>query len=187
MNSASSDDLAGQTPYPWLYIDTGLMTPTAEIRKQARELAARCRSLQLATLDEAGIPHASYAPFYRDPSGSFYIYVSTLSAHTRHLGCGRASILLIEDESRTNQIYARKRLGFQCAASFIDRGNPEFDRAIRGLAGRHGEIVDTLCQLSDFLLCKLDPEKGTFVKGFGQAYSLDPALEKFEHLVPEQA
>ena len=160
------------------------MTGTAEIRKQVRELVTCCRSLQLATLDEDGIPHASYAPFYRNRSGSFYIYVSTLSMHTRHLSHGRAGILLIEDESRTSQIYARKRLGFRCTTSFVDRGSPEFESSLKGLAERHGEIVDTLYRLRDFLLCRLDPEAGNFVMGFGQAYSVDPAFENFEHLKP---
>ena len=49
---------------------------------------------------------------------------------------------------------------------------------------RHGEIIDLLTSLPDFLLFELEPESGTFVKGFGQAYRVNAELTKAEHINP---
>ena len=139
----------------------------------------------LSTVDEHGQPYASYAPFVRDESGNFYVYVSELSRHTGNLGLGVASILMIEDESATEQIYARKRLGFQCQVNLIDRSEPLHPDILSRFHRRHGEVMKLLSSLEDFRLFQIKPETGTFVKGFGRAYRVNPKLTVAEHIGPE--
>ena len=158
------------------------MSKVDPIIRQAIELVEKCNSLQLATIDENGIPHASYAPFYRNLSGDYYIFVSTLSSHTSNFDNGLASILLIEDESSTDQIYARTRLGFSCACTSVDPSWAEFQKALDGLKTRHGNIILTLRQLSDFKLYRLSPHEGTFVLGFGKAYKISAAMDSIRHV-----
>ncbi len=157
-----------------------------ELRTCASELLKRCRSLQLATVDQHGKPLASYAPFYRTDNGDYFIFVSTLSSHTSNLAIGTASILIIDDEARKSQIYARNRLGFHCNCQQVRTDNILYGKILKGLEERHGAIIQTLRTLADFRLYRLRPESGSFVVGFGQAYEVSPDLENFSHIVPEK-
>ena len=65
-------------------------------------------SVMLATINDEGdtpVPEASYAPvLVRD--GKYYIFVSELALHTRNLLRNKsASLLFIEDESNSNNIF----------------------------------------------------------------------------------
>ncbi len=155
-----------------------------ELRKRASELVKRCKSLQLATVNHNGTPLASYAPFYRIDDGDYFIFVSTLSSHTGNLTTGTASILIIDDESRTSQIYARNRLGFNCNCQQVKPNESQYEQILEGLEKRHGTIIQTLRTLADFQLYRLCPEPGSFVIGFGQAYEVSPDLKNFSHIVP---
>ncbi len=152
-----------------------------EIADEARKFIGSKRSLELATVTQDGQPLASYAPFYRSDSGIFYIFVSTLAAHTSNLDNANfdnriASILIIEDEKNTPQIYARARLSFQCITDEVPPGVSEFDEALGKLKEIHGAVITTLSSLADFRLFKLTPQSGRYIKGFGQAYEIDSLL-----------
>ena len=142
--------------------------------------------MQLATVGQHGKPLASYAPFYRTDNGDYFIFVSTLSSHTSNLATGTASILIIDDEARTSQIYARNRLGFHCNCQQVRPDNTLYGEILKGLEERHGAVIQTLRTLADFRLYRLRPESGSFVVGFGQAYEVSPDLEDFSHIVPEK-
>ena len=150
--------------------------------------------MSLSTIDENGQPHASYAPFVRDNPGNFYVYVSELSRHTPNLLLTSrssairpqsASILLIEDEGTSTQIYARKRIGFQCQVRQVYSAQPLHQEILSFFCDRHGKVIDLLTSLPDFLLFQLQPASGTFVKGFGQAYRVNAELTKAESIGPE--
>lgn len=155
-----------------------------KLRREASELVNRCQSLQLATVNQDGAPLASYAPFYRSDDGDYYVFVSILSAHTANLVSGTASILLIEDEERSPQIYARKRLGFACNCARISSDANDYPVILERLEERHGTVIQTLRTLADFRLYRLRPTSGSFVIGFGQAYAVSPNLQEFEHVQP---
>lgn len=134
-------------------------------------LRNRCRSLILATTDADGTPQASPAPFVRDAQDRYHVFVSGLSPHTAHLASGRpVGILLVEDESATLQIFARRRLSHSCAVEEIGRGSGDWDACLARFGERFGSVVDLLRGLPDFRLFRLVPETGRFVLGFGQAY-----------------
>lgn len=146
-----------------------------------RELIARTQSLILATVDAAGNPNSSYAPFV-EIDNKFYILVSFMARHTKNLAEGRtASVMFIEDESATKQIYARERLTVDAVPSQIERDTDEWNTVIGKLKERHGKILDLLNEMTDFILITLSPVKGAYVNGFGSAYFVDENLEIVNH------
>lgn len=152
-------------------------------REIYRQLLSHSRSLILATTNADGSPLASAAPFIVDEQRQFYIFTSKLAAHTANLQrSGLASVMLIEDEAATAQIFARQRVTFACQASLIPRDTEEGEAALAQYEAHFGKMVGLLKSLPDFQLFKLQPQSGTLVIGFAQAYTLSG--ERFETLVP---
>ena len=138
-----------------------------------QQLLTDQQSLILATINEDGMPLASYTPYIVDEQKQFYIFISQLAAHTTNLQrSGQASLLLIEDETAVPQIFARRRLTFQCLANPIARETDEWNEILDQYQARFGDIVKMLRSLSDFHLFRLTPTAGLLVIGFGQAYEL---------------
>ncbi len=146
------------------------------------DLLNSSRSVILGTIDENGNPLSSYAP-YVYTEGSFQILVSFMAKHTHNLKYRkRASVMLIEDESATKQIYARDRLTIECEATVIEPETECWNHTINTLRERHGKIVDVLWGLNDFILINLKPVRGSYVNGFGSAYSVNADLTINDHV-----
>jgi heme iron utilization protein len=129
------------------------------------------QSIVISTVNEQGVPNASYAPFVIDDSKNIYIYVSGLSIHTQNIYANpRVSVLFIEDESKSQQIFARQRLSFDCTANLIERETENWYQIVDLFQSRFGEIVEIFRGLADFRIFKLTPSEGRFVIGFGAAY-----------------
>ncbi len=144
-----------------------------EAAKLFHELREKSLSLVLATVGNNGLPNVSYAPFVNDEYGNFYIYVSGLSEHTTKLLTNPlASILLIEDEVRAKQIFARKRITYQCRIDLVERNDEDYETVLNAMSARFGNVVNILRALPDFYLFRLSPVAGRFVTGFGKAYEL---------------
>ncbi len=141
------------------------------------------RSLQLSTVGPDGIPHCGYTPYLHQAPSSFYIFVSQLAAHTRHLlANGTVAIMIIADEQATSQIFARARVSYLCDATRIAPDKPDFTLVLDDYQQRHGKMAGMLRQLPDFVLFQLQPRSGQFVMGFGKAYTLTgDDLSVFEH------
>ncbi len=154
-----------------------------QVIQECDALIKHCQSLIMSTLDEAHQPHVSYTPFVRRDN-AFYVFLSDLASHTRHLKTHpQTSIMLIEDEQNTRQIFARTRVIYECTAELVSRDSAMWNPVLEKLQDRFGEIISTLRELSDFNLFRLTPEQGTFVKGFGQAYRLEGEhLNKAVHI-----
>lgn len=76
------------------------------------------RTVVLGTVSSGGIPNVSYAPFVMDEAKNIYIFVSKLSVHTSNIQANaRASVMLIEDETKSKQIFARRRLRYSCSVT----------------------------------------------------------------------
>jgi heme iron utilization protein len=145
-------------------------------------LLDKCQSAMLATVSTDGIPNASYAPFIRDEAQNFYIYISGLSTHTQNLASTpKVSLLLMEDEAKAEQIFARTRLTFECNAIELDRETEVWLQIADRFSDRFGEIIGIFRGLADFRIFKLTPYDGRFVMGFGAAYRLEG--ENFDRLV----
>jgi putative heme iron utilization protein len=130
------------------------------------------RSLHLASQCDDGYPYSSYAPFARDDQ-YLYVLLSDVAVHGGNLAReARASVLIVEDEGTSNELYARIRVGYQVQAEELDVGSPRWEHGVQCLEARHGERPRKLSALSDFRLFCLTPVTGRYVKGFGKAYTL---------------
>lgn len=159
-----------------------------EAYSRFKQLQDEVRSLMLGTVGEKGLPRVSYAPYVRDESGDFFVYVSHLSAHTSELIKNKiASVLLIEDESKVEQIFARVRISYLCDVVEIDRDDALYESTLACFKDRFGNVINVLGSLPDFVLLQLSPKSGRFVTGFGQAYDLTgDDLAQLAHVGPDQ-
>ncbi|MEZ9425149.1 heme utilization protein HutZ [Vibrio lentus] len=150
---------------------------------EIKEFRQERRTLQLATVDEEGRPNVSYAPFVQNQKG-YFVLISDIARHARNLKANpQVSLMMIEDEESSKQLYARKRLTFDAQASVVERETELWTQVIGQMQERFGEIIDGLSQLQDFSLFNLKAENGLFVKGFGQAYQVSgDDLVDFVHL-----
>lgn len=139
---------------------------------EIQELKAQALTLMLATVDNDGNPNVSYAPFVIH-NGEYRVLISTIARHARNLlDVPKVSLMVIEDESKSRQIFARRRLSFDSAARVVERHSDEWQQCINALKARHGNLLDELAKLEDFKLFSFKPERGLFVKGFGQAFQV---------------
>ena len=150
---------------------------------EIQEFRQQRKTIQLATVDEEGRPNVSYAPFVQNQEG-YFVLISEIASHARNLQVNpHVSLMLIEDEESSKQLFARKRLTFDAIASVVERDSPLWAQVIGQMQERFGEIVEGLSQLQDFVLFNLKAERGLFVKGFGQAYQVSgDDLVDFVHL-----
>ena len=145
----------------------------AEAQAGYEALLDRFQSIQLGTADQTGVPEASYSPSIVDEGRNFYVHVSELASHTSNLrDSARASVLIIEDESTAENLFARKRVAYQCSASLIERHSDQWENVVDQFEEKFGKIIGFLRTMEDFHLFKLTPTSGRLVLGFGQAYDV---------------
>lgn len=149
------------------------MTLTQNVLAEHEHLIAQFKTLLLATVNAQGEPQASYAPYVREGQ-DFYIYVSDLAAHTANLlQHGKASVLFIEDESQSKNLFARKRSTLQCQAEEIARNSAHYNTILALFRTQFGNTIDVLQSLPDFHLIRLSPQQAGHVGGFARAFSLE--------------
>ena len=155
------------------------------LKLECEAFLSQFRSLLLGTLNAETQVDLSYAPFV-DHHGSFFILTSHLSSHTANLKQrGSATIFFIEDESACNEIYARRRLHFECQAFLHSQDSDTWKTLAPLFAERFGEIIETLISLPDFELFQLTPSSGRWVKGFGKAFAFRGRVDRdAAHLNP---
>jgi len=140
----------------------------------------------MATVGADGHPEASYAPYVADDNGRFFVFLSALASHTRHVEeSGVVSLLFIEDECKAREAFARRRLSIACAAQLVAHDAETWRLIMDRFAERFGAVVEVLRVLPDFRLFMLEPRAATYVRGFGQAYRL--AVPGLDVLAPLDA
>lgn len=149
-------------------------TNTLEKAQQIyQDLLTSHQSIVLATVNEDGSPLASYAPYAVDSAKNFYIFVSTLAHHTSNLlRSDQASLMVIADESETQQIFARERLTFACHVEELSRDTSDWEHAAQLYGARFGDMFKLIRGFKDFRMFRLVPKDGSLVVGFGQAYAI---------------
>lgn len=150
---------------------------------EIKEFRQERRTIQLATVDAEGRPNVSYAPYVQNQEG-YFVLISQIARHARNLlENPNVSLMMIEDEDSSKQLFARKRLTFDAVATVVERDTEMWRQVVGQMKDRFGEIIDGLSQLEDFVLFNLKAEQGLFVKGFGQAYQVSgDDLVDFVHL-----
>ncbi|MEO0437530.1 MAG: pyridoxamine 5'-phosphate oxidase family protein [Pseudomonadota bacterium] len=142
------------------------------LNEEVLEFIGDRRSLQIASIDEEGVPFASYAPFAADDR-SFYVVLSDIAVHGKNLLWEpRGSILLIEDEDSAEELFARRRVSYQVRAEAPEVNSVEWSTGVDLLEKRLGKMPRMLSELDDFRVFRLHPLSGRYVKGFGAAYAL---------------
>ena len=146
-------------------------------------LLAEARTVLMAAPGGDAMPEMGVTPVVR-VDGALYIYPSRLSAHVRAvLAAGRAAFMVIEDESKAQNIWARKRIKFDSELTEIDRETDCFNAVCDVFASRHGPTMGLIRDFTDFHLLQLRPKGGVMVLGFAQAYQLSgPGLAVTAHL-----
>jgi len=136
------------------------------------------QTLIMASLTPEGQPHASTAPFVQQ-GNNFYILISTVAQHGRNLlHSQKVSLLFAEDEAKTLQPFARKRITIEATVSEILREAGAFDTMMMLFKEKFdSDLISSLSGMGDFHLFKLSTVGGSAVMGFGKAYRLDNNLE----------
>ena len=146
------------------------------------DFSKNIKTLVMATVNKDGIPNASYTPYVKAGS-DLYIYVSELAEHTQNLTHNKAvSVFLVEDESKTRNLHVRRRLTYICDIHKLDLKTDAYNAIMDQFAEKFGSTISLLRDLEDFHLFKLTPNKGSFVIGFGQAFTITgDNLEVLKH------
>ena len=152
--------------------------------KEKEKIINSMDTVILSTNDNQGIPNCSYAPTCIDDDGNFYIYISELSKHTQNLLCNdHVSLMIIEDESKAENIFARKRFTMDGKSKEIIRDSDEWNDKMSLLESKFKEQIGFLKNLTDFHLFKLTPHEGLLVHGFARAFRLvGKGLNKIKYL-----
>lgn len=149
-------------------------TPTEPVIDEAGAFLAGFRSLIMATVSAEGVPDASYAPFVRIDDNAFYVNLSELSTHTGNLmATPLVSVMFLQAEDHSKQLFARKRLSFEAEAEVVERSSPLWVRVMDLFERKFGDVVELIRPLEDFKLFRIEPARGVFVRGFAQAYPIE--------------
>ncbi len=145
---------------------------------KVRVFLEQFQTLVMGSLTSEGVPYASTAPFVR-LDNDFFILISTVAQHGRNLlVSNNVSLLFAEDESKTLQPFARKRVTIEAIARETLREDSAFEAIICLFKEKFDEdLVGSLAGMGDFHLFKLSIMSGSVVMGFGQAYRLDSNFE----------
>src|SRR6516162_732049 len=148
----------------------------------AFELLSSRKTLLMATADKNGAPNVSYAPFVH-PAPPLYVYTSSSSRHTKNMmETAKPSVMLIKDEARAKNFFARKRFTCQCSAELVGRETTEWRTAMSLFKRKFGKVFDMIRPLPDFVLFRRIPDGGLYVRGFGQAFEVSPDMKNSKHV-----
>lgn len=144
-----------------------------ELQQEARLFRDQFQTAILSTSAKDGVSVASYAPFVLDDSETPYIFISQLAQHTQNLlARSSLSILFIADEQASKNLFARQRLTLNCNAIEVSRESNTGIEILALFNEKFGKMTALLQSLNDFHLFQLNVETGSYVRGFGQAYSI---------------
>ncbi len=130
-------------------------------------------SVLMATVNRHGEPDASYAPYvkYED---DYFVLISELATHTKNLiETGKISLLFIENECDVKNIFARKRVSYQCHALSLERGHDIYNLVMPVFSKKFGKMIELLESLKDFHLYRFQPQQGRYVAGFGRTFLME--------------
>ena len=118
-----------------------------------QDFIANIQTAIIGTLDAKGDPFSSYAPYVYD-NNRFYVYISDIATHAKNIQKNpKASLFFVEDESKTENLFARKRVSLQCDSTKIVRWTERFE-AVMGLFAKKfdAKMVETLKKMTNILV-----------------------------------
>ena len=156
------------------------------IQQEFQALRESLKTVQLATIDADGKPESSYAPYVWIEK-AVYLYLSELARHTTNLKANPAiSLLFIEGEEKSRNLFARRRIILQGEVQKIARESNQFAAIMTEFKNQFGNFIDVIEPLQDFHLFRINPQRGRFIRGFAQAYELTGLdLNEIKHIDPQ--
>lgn len=141
------------------------------------------KTASLATIDKQYLPFSSYAPFVYD-NNRFYIYISDIATHAKNIRLNpHTALFFIEDESKSENLFARKRISLQCDTVLIQRETKRFEEVLSLFSEKFDSaMIEMLYKMLDFNLYELKVINGEATFGFGEAYLIGG--EEMNELVP---
>ena len=142
------------------------------------------KNVYISSVDENTKPEISYSPCVVDDEKKVYILVSELSKRTSSLVKGHnVSLMFIEPEDQCEEMYVRTRLIFECYTQQIERKTEKGNQQIPIFLNKFVDIINILTSLSDFKMFCFSPVSGSYVKGFGKAYTIEgDGLDQISHV-----
>ncbi|AAT88660.1 hypothetical protein ATY41_08555 [Leifsonia xyli subsp. xyli] len=153
----------------------------ADERERYRTFLAERATLTLGVADRDGVPMVAVTPFAA-VDDALYLYVSALADHHDALAAAdEVAVLFRADEAGAPNLFALERARFRCAVRVVhDEGDEAvFDRFVEVTSPALVRLLRAL----DFRLYRLEPLAGRYVVGFGKAYDVDWAGDRFDHVV----
>lgn len=140
----------------------------SEIIEQFESFDTDIMSIIISSVSSEGEPLTSYSPFVK-AEGYYYICISSNLPHFNNMmQTKKAHLMLIEDESKSSHIYARKRLYFSANCVLEE----ECEKIFELFDARYGESLSFLREMQDFKIVKILPQERSLVLGFGAAYKM---------------
>ena len=154
------------------------------IYKEYLTFMKNSKNVYISSVGENTNPEISYSPCVVDNEKKVYILVSDLSKRTSSLVKGHnISIMFIEPEDQCEEMYVRTRLIFECSTQLIERKTEKWNQQIPVFLDKFGDIINILESLSDFKMFCFSPVSGSYVKGFGKAYTIEgDELDQISHV-----
>ena len=143
-----------------------------DIEKIKNTIISKNKTLIIAVNNKINYPEIGYAP-YIFLNNNFYIFSSELSPHIKHLLYNKkGTFMIIEDECKAKNIWARVRIKFEAKITVVDRNENNYNKICNQIQNFHGKTLNLIKQFSDFHLIKISPIKGSIITGFGNAFIL---------------
>ena len=134
------------------------------------EFIKTIQTMTISSINKDITAHTSYAPFIENEK-KFYICISAMAKHTHNILNNKSiSIMMIEDESKSTNLFARKRITFDMQVTTIQRNSLVFNKAMTLFRDKFGNSAGIYENMQDFQLFELTPVSGRAVFGFGEAY-----------------
>lgn len=148
-------------------------TSIEDAKKELKPFIENIQSLLLSTVSADGEPFVSYSPFVEDEEGNFYVFISTAVNHSHNMNATKkAHVMLLEDESKTDHIYARRRMYFKAEAEKFSENDDREEKIHNLFKKRFEDKVSFFSMMKDSRFYKLTLREGNFVLGFGAAYKI---------------
>lgn len=139
-----------------------------EIIQEFKDFDRDKYSLIISTTSSENSPLTNYAPFVKIDEDYFVSVSENLPHYANMVQTKKAHILIIEDESIADHIYARKRLYFGASCSLEE----DTEKVFKLFDERYGDKLSFLRTMKDFKIIKITPEEKSLVLGFGAAYKM---------------
>jgi len=140
-----------------------------EIIEAFKNFDKKRQSLIISTVSTQNEPLTNYAPFVKIDEDYFVSVSSNLPHFTNMIETKKAHILIIEDESEADHIYARKRLYFSAICALEE----DMEKIFKLFDAKYGDKLSFLREMKDFKIIKITPQERSLVLGFGAAYKMD--------------